>query len=110
MKRLLRPHTLLRLAFFLTLFLALAFALRLGVGIVYWNANQARPIEAWMPVGYVARSWEVPAEVLAEALGIEPGTLPRQSLERIASQQGMPVSEAVARLQAAIDAYQSTSP
>jgi len=51
MKSLLQPHTLLRLAFFLTLVLALAFGLRLGVGIVYWNANQARPIEAWMPVG-----------------------------------------------------------
>lgn len=110
MKSLLRPRALLRLAFYLMLVLAFAFALRLGVGLVYWNANQARPIEAWMPVGYVARSWDVPPEVLAEALGIESGALPRQSLERIASGQGIPVSEVISRLQAAIDAHRGTAP
>jgi hypothetical protein len=100
----------LKLAFIVTMVLALGFALRLAIGVLYWDANQARTIEAWMPIGYVARSWEIPPNILAEALGVEPGALPRESLERIAAQQNLPVSEVIARLEAAIIGYQGARP
>lgn len=98
----LRPRHLLIAGFVLALVLVALFAARLTFGVIYWNANQSRPIEPWMPVGYVARSWDVPPETLAEALGLEPGALPRRSLERIASEQGLPVEVLIARLEAAI--------
>lgn len=110
MKRLFRRPVLLRLAFVVTLALALAFALRLGVGVLYWNANQTRPIEPWMPIGYVARSWDVPPETLAQALEIEFGSLPRQSIERIAAQQGVPVTDLIAHLDAVIAAHHDVQP
>lgn len=110
MKRLDGRPVLLRLAFLLTLALALAFAVRLGFGVLYWNANQTRPIEPWMPIGYVSRSWDVPPETLAQALDIELGSLPRQSLERIAAQQGVPVTDLIARLDAAIAAHHNAPP
>lgn len=102
-----RPRTLLRLAFALALVLALAFALRLGVSVIYWGANQSRPIEPWMPVGYVARSWDVPREALAEALDLEPGALPHASIQRIASQRNEPVADVIARLEAAVAAHRA---
>lgn len=95
--------------FILALVLVVFFAARLTFGVIYWNANQSRPIEPWMPVGYVARSWNVPPKTLAEALGLEPGALPRRSLERIASEQGEPVEVLIARLEAAIAGHRTST-
>lgn len=110
MKRLYGRPVLLKLAFLVTLALALAFALRLGLGVLYWNANQTRPIEPWMPIGYISRSWDVPPEILAQALEVELASLPRQSLERIAALQGVSVTELIARLDSAIAAHHGTPP
>jgi hypothetical protein len=110
MKRLSTRPAALKLAFLVALVIALAFALRLGVGVLYWNANQTRPIEPWMPIGYVARSWDIPPDILAQALNIEQAALPRQSLERIAAGQGVPVTELIARLDAAIAAHHGAPP
>lgn len=110
MKRPFSRHAGLKLAFVVTTVIALGFALRLAIGVLYWDANQARAIEAWMPIGYVARSWDIPPDILAQALGVEPGSLSRESLERIAAQQNLPVSEIIARLEAAIVGYKGALP
>jgi len=102
--RLWRRHPVLVSGFALALALALFFALRIAVSMVYWSdpAQRDPVIEGWMPVGYIARAWDVPREVLAEALDLAPGAAPRQSLARIAAEQGVSVEVLKARLALAI--------
>ncbi len=93
---------LLRAGFVLALGLTLFFGARLTLGAVYWSNHRDQPIEGWMPLRYVGRSWSVPPEVIADALGIEPGTLPRRSLSQIARDRDIPEAELIARIIAAI--------
>lgn len=99
----------LRIAFALALLVTLGFGLRLVASLVYWSnpANRDQPVESWMPLGFVARSWQVPPEVLVQALGLSPDERPRQTLEQIARAQGQPVAEVVATLEAAIDTWRA---
>jgi hypothetical protein len=52
--------------------LTLFFLVRMIVVTIHWSdpGNHDLAIEAWMPVRYVAYSWDVPPEVIGEALGI----------------------------------------
>ena len=64
------------------------FAIRFVVHAIYWSQHREEPIVSWMTVGYVARSYEVPPELLQEALGITPGERDRRTLAEIAAEQG----------------------
>ena len=105
-----RAPWLLRLAFGLALLVTLGFGLRFGASVIYWAnpANSDQPVEGWMPVGFVARSWQVPPEVLVQALGLGPDERARQTLEQIARQQGVPVADLVATLEAAIQTWRAS--
>ena len=103
--RLWREHRALLLAFVLALALMLFFALRTVVSTIYWS-NPARrdlAIEGWMTPGYVARSWRIERDVVAEALGLVPGER-RVSLAELAAERGVPLSEIEAALLEAIAA------
>lgn len=92
----------------LALGLVLVFALRLALGP---DPNARDPqIAGWMPVGYVARTWDIPPPVLAEALGLPPGSAPRRSLRSLAEDRGEPVEALIARLHAAIAAHRAGGP
>jgi hypothetical protein len=84
--------------------LAAVFAVRLVLGLAGWTIQPQDPVAGWMPLGYIARAWDVPAPDLGAALGIEPGSSPGRSLERIAREQAIPLPEAIARIEAAIAA------
>lgn len=90
-----------------TLFLAL----RIGLATLYWSSptSHEMAIEGWMPVGYIAQSWDIPRETLAEALGIEPGSAPRRSLASIAAEQGVSVDELKTRISLAIARHRETT-
>lgn len=105
--RLWRRHPVLVSAFAVMVALALVFALRFAVSVAYWSdpARRDLVIEAWMPVGHIARTWDIPRDVLAEALGLPPGSAPGQSLARIAADQGVSVEDIKARLALAIAAH-----
>lgn len=96
-------------AFVLSIALCLFFAARLVMGAIYWAdaAHQNQPIEGWMRLGYVARSWDVPREALTEALALAPENLPRASLERIAETSGVPLPVLIERLENAIERLQA---
>lgn len=100
----------LRIAFGLALLATLGFGIRFGASVIYWAnpANSDQPVEGWMPVGFVARSWHVPTEVLVQALELGPDERARQTLEQIARHQGVPVAELVATLEAAIRDWRAT--
>ena len=91
----------------LALGVAVFFAVRLTLFTIYWAdpAHREQAIEGWMTPGYVARSWDVPPEVIRAALpppsDLHPGTRP--TLDRIAEDAGIPLPDLIAALTAAID-------
>lgn len=105
MRRLPRPALI--SAFVLALALSLFFAMRLIMGTIYWAdaAHQDQPIEGWMRLGYVARSWDVPRDALIAAMQLPAETMRFTSIERIAQDQGIPVPELIARIEGAIAAH-----
>lgn len=102
--RLWRSHRLLFIAFLVALSLTGFFLFRTVVFTVYWSdpARYEQSIEGWMPVRYVARSWDVPPEVLAQALGADAGERRRLTIAEIAAEQGTSIEEVAATLRAAI--------
>lgn len=102
-------HRLLTVAFGLAVLVTLVFAVRLGISVAYWTnpANRDQPVEGWMPVGFVARSWQIPPEVLAEALGLDPDDRRRQTLYQIARARGEPMRSVVATLEDAIEIWRA---
>lgn len=97
----------LRIGFVLALGLTLFFSARLTLTAIYFSNHRDQPIEGWMPVGYVGRSWSIPSEVMAEILGVEPGALPRRSLSQIARDRGIPEQDLIAQIQQAITRLRS---
>ena len=89
------------------------FAVRMVASFIYWQdeAHQFQPLAGWMTPRYVGRSWQVPPEVVAGALGdmIESGT-GRNSLEQSAEARGETVETVIARLEEAIAAHQAARP
>ena len=95
-------------AFLLALAATLFFSVRTVVFIVYWAdpAHQEQGIQGWMTPGYVAHSWNIPQDLMRETLGPSlKGSRP--SLKDIAAQQGIPLSELIARIEAMIAAHQA---
>lgn len=92
----------------LALAIAAVFAVRLTIFTIYWAdpAHRNQQIEGWMTPGYVARSWDVPPEVLRAALPPLPDARPgsHPTLARIAAAEGIALPELIARLQATINA------
>lgn len=105
-----RPrHRLLTLAFGLALVLALAFGTRVATGWLGWTWVSDPPIADWMPMGYVARSWDVPREVVAEAAGLTVGSAPGRTLAQIAAERGETPAALIARIEAAIAAHRAAT-
>ena len=107
MKRLLtlwRARPWLTSAFLMACAVTLFFAGRFVAYSVYWATHQEVPVEPWMTVGYVARSWGLEPR----ALDAEAGTpVPQvkghpQTLEEIARDRGVPVAEVIAEVEAAV--------
>lgn len=105
-----RSHRVLLIGFLVALALAGFFLVRTVVSTVYWAdpAHHEQTIEGWMPVRYVARSWDVPPQVLAQALDLRTGEGRRLTVAEIAVEQEVSVDQIAARLRTAITAYRET--
>lgn len=102
MRALFRTHPVLVSAIGVFALLTVLFAARLIYGVIYWSAHENEPIQPWMTVGYVGRSWDLsPRELDAEAGLPLPEGHPL-TLAEIAKTRGVPVSEVIADLQDAI--------
>lgn len=104
LKKLWRHHRWLTLSFALTLTLALVFIIRAGVFFVYWQQHQDEPIEGWMTVRYVARSYRVDPRVVHTAIGLLQTGPDRRPLIKISRQDGEPLDQITARILDAIRA------
>lgn len=102
-----REHRLLFLAFAVALGLAVLFAGRTTAFYIYWANHRDAPLQEWMTTGYVARSYSLDREELRLALGLEPSVRDRRTLLQIAAQKGIPVSQLIAEIEAAIAAARS---
>ncbi len=108
MKRLLtlwRARPWLTSAFLLACVATLFFAGRLTVYTVYWANHQEVPVQPWMTVGYVARSWGLDARAIDGLAGLPvPEVMGRpQTLAEIATDRGVPVAEVIADVEAAVE-------
>lgn len=104
LRQLWRRHRLLVLAFALALAVSAFFLVRMVVFALHWAdpAHQDQAIAAWMPLRYVARSWDVPPEVLGRALGMDPAPGRRRTVGDIAAARGVAPEVVAGRLRAAI--------
>jgi hypothetical protein len=97
-------------AFVLACVVTLFFAGRFTVYTVYWATHQNQPVQPWMTVGYVARSWGLEPR----ALDAEAGTpLPQvkghpQTLDEIARDRGVPVTDVIFEVEAAVERMRGT--
>ena len=91
-------------AFVLACAVTLFFAGRLTVYTIYWSTHQDVPIRPWMTVGYVARSWGLDPRTLDTEAGLPLPSVKGhpQTLEEIARDRGVPVTEVITTLQDAI--------
>ncbi|MCU0904067.1 MAG: hypothetical protein MUE83_09355 [Tabrizicola sp.] len=91
-------------AFLLACAVTLFFAARLVFFTVYWATHREMPVEPWMTVGYVARSWGLDPRELDAAAGLPvPEVKGRpQPLAEIARDRGVPVAEVIADVEAAL--------
>jgi hypothetical protein len=96
-----RKRLLLIGTFIIALLITLFFGVRLVRRILYRPTRE--PIRAWMNIGYVARAYGLPPQVLEEALGLPPGPPPdRRPLSEIAKAQNRTTDEVIQILEKAI--------
>jgi len=91
-----RRHPFLVLAFVLAVAASLALVGRITYRAIYWSQHQQEPVQPWMTVGYVGRSWSLdPREIDARA-GLPLPELGKPfTLEQIARDRGVPVSDVI---------------
>lgn len=103
-KQLWANHPRLLLAFALASTLALFFAGRLIVSAVYWAGHRQEAVQPWMTVGYISHSWGLDPRQIDAVAGLPAPDGHPLTLDEIARQRGVPVSEVVAQVEAAIAA------
>ena len=92
--------------FVVALILATMLAARTVRSAIYWRLHHQEPIAGWMTVNYVARSYDVPPDVLWKALGLPeprpPARPDRRPLRDIATAQSKTFEAVRTALQDAI--------
>lgn len=91
-------------AFLLACAVTLFFTVRFVGHTVYWANHQDEAVRPWMTVGYVARSWGLDGREIDALAGLP---LPEvkghpQTMAEIAADRGVPVSEVIAEVEAAV--------
>ncbi|WP_128516639.1 hypothetical protein [Tabrizicola thermarum] len=107
-----RARPVLASAFVMACAVTLFFAGRFAVYSVYWATHREVPVEPWMTVGYVARSWGLEPQALGSEAGLP---MPQvrghpQTLEEIARDRGEPVAEVIARVETALTRLREARP
>lgn len=97
----------------LALFLIAAASSSFFAGRVYeraqhWSPGQDEPIAGWMSLAYVAHAYQVPSELLHEALALPPQPPDRRSLTDIATERNLPLEALRLRLEHAIAQSRTT--
>lgn len=96
-------------AFVLACAVTLFFAGRLVFYTAYWATHREMPVQGWMTVGYVARSWGLDPRELDAAAGLpQPQAKGHPlTLDEIARDRGVPVAEIIAAVESALAEMQA---
>ena len=110
--RLWHNNRLLVIAFAVSVTLMLFFAVRFTTQSIYWHdpAHRNQALEPWMTVGYVAHSWGVPPEMLAEKLALPKGRPAHEPLDRLAADMGLTYGELSTRVETAVQSLLEDRP
>lgn len=103
-------HRWLFLGFALALAATVFFAARTVMFALYWTdpAHRDEAIEGWMTPRYVAMSWQIPPEIVADAVGLDrDGSARRTTLADIAAARGVPVEALAAEIEVAVGRFRS---
>lgn len=103
MKRLInawRRRPIITTAFLIATVFTIMFAVRSATMMIYWSDPDHRDqtIEGWMTPRYVARSWNLPADIMVGAIGGDQMPDPRRPLHEIAAEQGIALQELTTRI------------
>ena len=112
MKRLWRDHRLLTAAFLVAGALTTFFAIRLVASWIYWNDPARRDVEiaGWMTPRYVAHSWRLPPEIVAETLGLDRHAGSPPTFAELAAERGVTVEDLAARIESAAETHRAAGP
>jgi hypothetical protein len=106
-----RHHRIAVVALLIVVTVAGIFGTRSVSQMIYWSnpAKLDQPLQDWMTPRYVGRSYNVPAEVVQRAFGLERPDVPRRiSLDAILEEQGSTLDELQSRLDAAVAEFRLT--
>jgi hypothetical protein len=105
-----RQNKIALIAFLLAAALTLFFLGRFVLFTVYWSdpAHRDQRIEGWMTPGYIAHSYHVPRPVVVDALGLETPLDKRRSVQQIADDLEIPLTQLTAQVLAAIETERRT--
>lgn len=97
-------------AFTLALLLTLFFGVNAAREAIYWAdpRHVEQPIAGWMTPGYVGISWNIPREVMRDALNLTDAERGPIRLQDLADQRGVPLSDIIAQINAAIAAHRAS--
>ena len=108
LKYLWQKHRLLLIGFSTATLVTLFFLTKFTLSLIYWSNHQDAPIETWMPVGYIARSYEVDRDWLMQQTGLPADHYqPRLSVEDAATEAGISFEDMRGRLLVAIQEHRS---
>ncbi len=103
LKYLWQKHRFLLVGFSVATVVTVVFLAKFTISLIYWSNHQDVSIETWMPVGFIARSYEVDRDWLMEQTGLPEGVYhPRLSIEDAAVKAGVSFEEMRGRLLVAI--------
>ena len=111
--RLWKNHRLLVIGFSLASMIALVFLVRLLLFALYWQDPDHRnqPLEAWMTLGYVAHSYDIPRHALFEELAFDPTAREeRPTLAELAEERGVTFEVLEQQIIAAIEDIRRETP
>lgn len=89
----------------LAICLAGFFGIRSVSQFIYWSdpARQDQSLAGWMTPRYVGRSYDIPPEIVIEALGLPPQGPPRRvSLETLSEENGISLNDMQAQIDAVV--------
>lgn len=101
------------LAFVTVICLAGFFGFKSVSQFIYWSdpRHQNQSLEGWMTPRYVAQSYQVPPEVIQNALDLDVDAPPRRiSLESLAAQGDLTLNELQSRIDTAVAAWRAANP
>jgi len=108
LKYLWQKHRLLLLGFTLATLVTTAFLMKFVFSVVYFANHHDATIEPWMPIGYIARSYNVDSDWLAGQTGLPDSTFrPRESIKDAATEADISFEDMRARLLIAIEKHRS---